>query len=185
MVLLTMGLLATTVAMSQPYEGHGTVGHDHPWAPVDARADLPRAFDAAPWAPARALSPWTAYGDAGGLPGAAFTGPSHVPFSEGLAPAAGGGAFGRVPGPLGYPDPGFQPWTPQFPGAPSPLNTRSGGNPGMGFWDVAPTAFRYRRVPVNGGPEIYAHGWLTPWGDYEGVMIIRGSAGSMFQGHGR
>ncbi len=204
MVVLTLGLTATTAAMGQPYVGqqymghhsmghhsmgHGAVGydavgHDHPWAPADNGPGPPRALEPALWAPAPGVPSGVFYGDAGGAPGFTSSGPYPAPFSGGLAPAARGGGYGSIPGTSPYAAPGFQPWTPDFPGAPNAANTRSGGEPGMGFWEVAPTAFRYRREPVTGGPRIYAHGWYTPWGDYEGVMVIRGNARDMFQGRG-
>lgn len=179
MVVLAAGLLVATVAAGQPYDGQGAAVSAHPWSPAASYGDAAGAFDPALFAPAPGASSRGAYGGIGDVRGFASSGPYYGSLPQGgLGPPAGDGGYGPVTGPA------FQPWTPDFPGAPNPFNTRSGGNPGMGFWEVAPTAFRYRRAPVTGGPSIYAHGWYTPWGDYEGVMIIRGNARGLFQGYG-
>lgn len=169
--------------------GYPLAGEDHPWAPGGAGQALFAGFDPALMGPGLGSSPGPGHGHAGAYP-EPFS--SHIPY--GASPGgfgrpggsgwygSGASAYGAWEGPVRAPL--FEPWTPDFPGAPNPLNTRSGGNPEMGFWEAAPTAFRYRRVPVTGGPSIYAHGWYTPWGEFEGVLIIRGNARGLSQGHG-
>lgn len=138
-----------------PDPGYGGSPWHQQWLPETA-------YDQ-PWQPA----PYRAHGQSAYADGWS-AGPAYVPQPP---PVAGYG--------------GFEPWTPPYPGAPHPGNIRSGGNPALGFWETAPSAFRYQRPGVAGGPEVYAHGWYTPWGDFEGVMVIRGNAYQFMGGYGQ
>lgn len=53
--------------------------------------------------------------------------------------------------------------------------TRYGGNPAAGFWRASPNSFLYQRPGFAGGPYGYVQGWISPEGDFEGVMVMRGN----------
>lgn len=127
------------------------------------------------------VEPWI--GDYGGYP--AGTGYDGLP-----AQGYGYGGYGAVPGHGGHGWPSIPgagvPWSAPYGGGyPPGMPARSGGNPVMGYWHLSPRTFHYQRLPVGGGPAIYAHGWYTPQGDYEGVLVIRGSRNRMPSLYGR
>lgn len=52
---------------------------------------------------------------------------------------------------------------------------RSGGNPISGYSANSPQSFRYQRPGFAGGPYGYVQGWVSPRGDFEGTLVIRGN----------
>lgn len=50
-----------------------------------------------------------------------------------------------------------------------------GGNSAIGFYQTSPNTFLYQRPGFAGGPYGYIQGWVSPQGDFEGTMVIRGN----------
>jgi hypothetical protein len=56
-----------------------------------------------------------------------------------------------------------------------PGDRYSGVNPLRGYGITSPRSFLYQYPTLPGGPYGYIQGWVTPQGDFEGTMVIRGN----------